>query len=77
MTMTTTVTAFVFNVATTTATPVDVGKDKDVTIPSVFAGSSSSDKTDRTLSLFTRRSGSDFIAVSIRARRATDVDLQE
>ncbi|GJU49360.1 hypothetical protein Tco_1218915 [Tanacetum coccineum] len=71
------VTAFVSNVATTTATPVDVGKDKDVPTPSVFAGSSSSYKTDRTLSLFTGRSGSDFVARSIRAGGAEDVDSQE
>ncbi|GJU17665.1 hypothetical protein Tco_1145631 [Tanacetum coccineum] len=77
MTAATTVTAFVSNAATTTATPVDVGKDKDVPTPSVFAGSSSSDKTDRTLSLFTGRSGSDFVAGSIRAGGAADVDLQE
>ncbi|GJT83926.1 hypothetical protein Tco_1058268 [Tanacetum coccineum] len=77
MTVATTVTAFVSNDATTTATPVDVGKDKDVPTPSVFAGSSSSDKTDRTLSLFTRRSSSDFVAGSIRAGGAANVDLQE
>ncbi|GKG56305.1 hypothetical protein Tco_0577380, partial [Tanacetum coccineum] len=57
--------AVVGNAATTTATPADVGKDKDVPTPSIFAGSSSSDKTDRTLSLFTERSGSDFVAGSI------------
>ncbi|GJY62265.1 hypothetical protein Tco_0462922 [Tanacetum coccineum] len=74
MTAATTVTAFVSNAATTTATPVDVGKDKDVPTPSVFVGS---DKTDRTLSLFTGRSGSDFVAGSIRAGGAADVDLQE
>ncbi|GJX44995.1 hypothetical protein Tco_0261671 [Tanacetum coccineum] len=77
MTAATTVTAFVSNAATTTATPVDVGKDKDVPTPFVFAGSSSSDKTDRTLSLFTGRSGSDFVAGSIRAGGDADVDLQE
>ncbi|GJR86864.1 hypothetical protein Tco_0210875 [Tanacetum coccineum] len=77
MTTATTVTAFVSNAATTTATPVDVGKDKDVPTPSIFAGSSSSDKTDRTLSLFTGRSGSDFVAGSIRAGGAVDIDLQE
>ncbi|GKE56534.1 hypothetical protein Tco_1495719, partial [Tanacetum coccineum] len=77
MTAATTITAFVSNAATTTATPVDVGKDKDVPTPSVFAGSSSSDKTDHTLSLFTGRSGSDFVAESIRAGGAADVDLQE
>ncbi|GKG20879.1 hypothetical protein Tco_0380680, partial [Tanacetum coccineum] len=65
MTADTIITAFVSNAATTTATPVDVGKDKNVPTPSVFAGSSSSDKTDRTLSLFTGRSGSDFVAGSI------------
>ncbi|GJR19937.1 hypothetical protein Tco_0968464 [Tanacetum coccineum] len=77
MTTATTVTAFVSNAATTTATPVDVGKDKDVPTPSIFAGSSSSDKTDRTLSLFTGRSGSDFVAGSIRAGRDANVDLQD
>ncbi|GKC85461.1 hypothetical protein Tco_1141178 [Tanacetum coccineum] len=77
MTTATTVTAFVSNAATTTATPIHVVKDKDVPTPSIFAGSSSSDKTDRTLSLFTGRSGSDFVAGSIRAGGATDVDLQE
>ncbi|GJX10247.1 hypothetical protein Tco_0200106 [Tanacetum coccineum] len=77
ITTTTTVTAFVSNAATMTATPVDVGKDKDVTTPSVFAGSSSSDKTDCTLSLFTRRSGSDYFTGSIRAGGAADVDLKE
>ncbi|GJW12738.1 hypothetical protein Tco_1578565 [Tanacetum coccineum] len=77
MTTATTVTAFVSNAATTTATPVDVGKDKDVPTPSIFAGSSSTNKTDRTLSLFTRRSGSDFVAGSIRAGRDVDVDLQD
>ncbi|GJY57216.1 hypothetical protein Tco_0456331 [Tanacetum coccineum] len=77
MTAATTVTTFVSNAATTTATPVDVGKDKDVPTLSVFAGSSSSDKTDRTLSLFTGRPGSDFVAGSIHAGGAADVDLQE
>ncbi|GJV31098.1 hypothetical protein Tco_1391498 [Tanacetum coccineum] len=77
MTTATTVTAFVSNAATTTATPVDVVKDKDVPTPSIFAGSSSSDKTDRTLSLFTGKSGSDFVAGSIRAGGDADVDLQE
>ncbi|GKD63244.1 hypothetical protein Tco_1305352, partial [Tanacetum coccineum] len=73
MTMATTVTAFVSNAATTTATPVDVVKDTDVPTPSVFAGSSSSDKTDRTLNLFTWKSGSDFVAGSIRAGGDADV----
>ncbi|GKD73436.1 hypothetical protein Tco_1331718, partial [Tanacetum coccineum] len=48
-----------------------------VLTPSVFAGSSSSDKTDSTLSLFTGRSGNDFVIGSIRAGGAADVDLQE
>ncbi|GJW79468.1 hypothetical protein Tco_0143443, partial [Tanacetum coccineum] len=77
MTTATTVTAFVSNAATMTATPVDVVKDKDVPTPSIFAGSSSSDKTDRTLSLFTGKSGSDFIAGCIYAGGDADVDLQE
>ncbi|GKE24497.1 hypothetical protein Tco_1436009, partial [Tanacetum coccineum] len=77
MTAATTITTFVSNAATTTATPVDVGKDKDVPTLSIFAGSSSSDKTDHTLSLFTGRSGSDFVTGSIRARGAANVDLQE
>ncbi|GKD27518.1 hypothetical protein Tco_1233732, partial [Tanacetum coccineum] len=53
MTTATTITAFVSNTTTTTATPVDVVKDKDVLTPSIFTGSSSSDKTDHTLSLIT------------------------
>ncbi|GJS77491.1 hypothetical protein Tco_0727372 [Tanacetum coccineum] len=77
MTTATTVTAFVSNAATTTATPIDVVKDKDVPTPSIFSGSSSSDKTDRTLILFTGKSGSDFVAGSIRAGGDADVDLQE
>ncbi|GJR31595.1 hypothetical protein Tco_1107827 [Tanacetum coccineum] len=77
MTTTTTITAFVSNAATTTATPIDVGKDKDVLTPSIFAGSSSSDKADHTLSLFRGRLGIDFVASSIRAGGDADVDLQE
>ncbi|GJS40905.1 hypothetical protein Tco_0565948 [Tanacetum coccineum] len=73
----TTVTAFVSSVATTTATPIDVGKDKDVPTPSIFAGFSSSDKTNRTLIIFTGRSSSDFVAGSIRAGGAANVDLQK
>ncbi|GKA87396.1 hypothetical protein Tco_0809160 [Tanacetum coccineum] len=64
MTTATTVTAFVSNAATTTATPIDVVKDKNV-------------PTDRTLSLFTGKSDSDFVAGSIRAGGDADVDLQE
>ncbi|GKB56645.1 hypothetical protein Tco_0912831 [Tanacetum coccineum] len=44
---------------------------------SVFAGSSSSEKTDRTLSLFTGRSGSDFVVGDIHAEGAADTGLQE
>ncbi|GKC32342.1 hypothetical protein Tco_1039636, partial [Tanacetum coccineum] len=77
MTMATTVTTFVSSVVATTTTSVDVGKDKDVPAPSVFACSSSSDKTDRTLSLFIGKSGSEFVAGSIRAGGDADVDLQE
>ncbi|GJW41832.1 hypothetical protein Tco_0070631 [Tanacetum coccineum] len=64
MTTATTVTAFVSSVAATATTSVDVGKDKDVPALSVFACSSSSNKTDRTLSLFTGKSGSEFVARS-------------
>ncbi|GJW77033.1 gypsy type transposase [Tanacetum coccineum] len=59
------VTAFVSSVAATATTSIEVGKDKDVPAPSVFSCSSSSDKTDRTLSLFTGKSGSEFVAGSI------------
>ncbi|GKB58418.1 hypothetical protein Tco_0914604 [Tanacetum coccineum] len=77
MTVATTVTTSVSAAATTTVTPADVGKDKNVPTPSVFAGSSSSEKTDRTLSLFTGRSGSDFVVGDIRAEGAADTGLQE
>ncbi|GJX92471.1 hypothetical protein Tco_0345797 [Tanacetum coccineum] len=77
MTTATTVTAFVSSVAATAPTAIDAGKNKDVPAPSVFAGSSSSDRTDRTLSLFTGRSGSEFAAGSIRAGENADVNLQE
>ncbi|GKA25354.1 hypothetical protein Tco_0711463 [Tanacetum coccineum] len=77
MTTATTITDFVSSVAATATTSVDVGKDKDVPAPSVFACSSSSDKTDRTLSLFTGKLGSEFVVGSIRARGDADVDLQE
>ncbi|GKG37875.1 hypothetical protein Tco_0457098, partial [Tanacetum coccineum] len=39
--------------ATIVATPADVSKDKSAPHPSVFGSSSSSEKTNRTLSLFT------------------------
>ncbi|GJW59268.1 hypothetical protein Tco_0105999 [Tanacetum coccineum] len=77
MTTTTIVTDFVSSVATTAPTAIDAGKDKDVPVPSIFAGSSSSDRTDRTLSLFTGRSCSEFAAGSIRAGENADVNLQE
>ncbi|GKD69132.1 hypothetical protein Tco_1323222, partial [Tanacetum coccineum] len=56
--------------ATIVAIPADVSKDKSAPHPSVFGSSSSSEKTDRTLSLFTGRSGSGFDAGSIRAEEA-------
>ncbi|GKE96821.1 hypothetical protein Tco_1581676, partial [Tanacetum coccineum] len=77
ITTATTVTAFVSSGAATATTSVDVGKDKDVSAPSVFACSSSSNKTDRTLSLFIGKSGSEFVAGSIRAGGDADIDLQE
>ncbi|GJS16735.1 hypothetical protein Tco_0411207 [Tanacetum coccineum] len=54
-----------------------VAPDKNVPTPSIFAVSSSSEKTDRTLSLFAGRSGSDFVAGSIRAEGDVDTSLQE
>ncbi|GKG58354.1 hypothetical protein Tco_0592133, partial [Tanacetum coccineum] len=47
----------VATVATTVVIPADVSKDKSAPHPSIFGSSSSSEKTDHTLSLFTRRSG--------------------
>ncbi|GJU35392.1 hypothetical protein Tco_1183746 [Tanacetum coccineum] len=73
MTEATTVTT----IAPTVAIPADVGKDKSVPHPSVFGSSSSSEKTDRTLSLFTGRSGSGFAAGSIRAEEAIGAGLEE
>ncbi|GJW19945.1 hypothetical protein Tco_0027381 [Tanacetum coccineum] len=64
-------------VATTVAIPADVSKDKSAPHPSVFGSSSSSEKTDRTLSLFTGRSGSGFDAGSIRAEEAVGAGLEE
>ncbi|GJU14995.1 hypothetical protein Tco_1142961 [Tanacetum coccineum] len=63
--------------ATTVAIPADVNKDKSAPHPSIFGSSSSSEKTDRTLSLFTRRSGSGFAARSIRAKEAIGAGLEE
>ncbi|GKA12219.1 hypothetical protein Tco_0691765, partial [Tanacetum coccineum] len=73
MTEATTVTT----VATTVAIPADVGKDKSASHPSIFGYSSSSEKTDRTLSLFTGRSGSGFAVGSIRAEEAIGASLEE
>ncbi|GJX44773.1 hypothetical protein Tco_0261449 [Tanacetum coccineum] len=67
----------VATVATTVAIPADVSKDKSVPHPSVFGSSSSSEKTDRTLGLFTGRSGSGFAAGSIRAEEAISAGLEE
>ncbi|GKE35039.1 hypothetical protein Tco_1454361, partial [Tanacetum coccineum] len=73
MTEATTVTS----IATTVAIPADVCKDKSAPHPSVFGSSSSSEKTDRTLSLFPGRSGSGFAAGSIRAEEAIGAGLEE
>ncbi|GJV81803.1 gypsy type transposase [Tanacetum coccineum] len=67
----------VATIATTVAIPADVGKDKSAPHPSVFGSSSSSEKTDRTLSLFTGRSGSGFAAGSIRAEEVIGAGLEE
>ncbi|GJW41846.1 hypothetical protein Tco_0070645 [Tanacetum coccineum] len=53
----------VATIATMVAIPADVSKDKSAPHPFIFGSSSSSEKTDRTLSLFTGRSGSGFDAV--------------
>ncbi|GJZ75978.1 hypothetical protein Tco_0640443 [Tanacetum coccineum] len=67
----------VATVATTVAIPADVSKDKSAPHPSVFGSSSSSEKTDRTLSLFTGRSCSGFDAGSIRAEEAVGAGSEE
>ncbi|GKD59963.1 hypothetical protein Tco_1297472, partial [Tanacetum coccineum] len=59
--------------ATTVAILADVSNDKSAPYPSVFGSSSSFEKTDRTLSLFTGRSGSGFDAGSIHAEEAVGV----
>ncbi|GJZ94505.1 hypothetical protein Tco_0666708, partial [Tanacetum coccineum] len=69
--------ALVMTKATIVATPTDFRKDKSAPHPSVFGSSSSSEKTDRTLSLFTGRSGSGFDAGSIRAEEAMGTGLEE
>ncbi|GKD30620.1 hypothetical protein Tco_1241398 [Tanacetum coccineum] len=73
MTEATTVTS----IATTVAIPTDVYKDKSASHPFVFGSSSSSEKTDHTLSLFIGRSGSGFTAGSIRAEEAIGDGLEE
>ncbi|GKC87048.1 hypothetical protein Tco_1147697 [Tanacetum coccineum] len=67
----------VATIATTVVILADVGKDKSTLYPSVFGSSSSSEKTDRTLSLFTGRSGSGFAAGSIRAEEVIGAGLEE
>ncbi|GJS07742.1 hypothetical protein Tco_0364538, partial [Tanacetum coccineum] len=64
-------------VATTVAIPAGISKDKSALHPSVFGSSSSSEKTDRTLSLFTGRSGSGFDAGSIRAEESVGAGSEE
>ncbi|GKC43685.1 gypsy type transposase [Tanacetum coccineum] len=73
----TTVTTSVSVAATMVVALTDVNKDKNVPTPSIFVVSSSSEKTDRTLSLFAGRPGSDFAAGSIRAEGDVDTSLQE
>ncbi|GJT92690.1 hypothetical protein Tco_1081535 [Tanacetum coccineum] len=73
MTEATTVTS----IATTVVIPADVCKDKSAPHPSVFGSSSSSEKTDRTLSLFTGRSGSGFAAGSIHTEEAIGAGLEK
>ncbi|GJY56958.1 hypothetical protein Tco_0456073 [Tanacetum coccineum] len=63
--------------ATTVTIPTDVDKDKSVPHPSIFGSSSSSERTDRTLSLFAGRSGSGFDAGSIRAEEAVGAGPEE
>ncbi|GJW31540.1 hypothetical protein Tco_0051572 [Tanacetum coccineum] len=67
----------VATIATTVTIPANVGKDKSTPHPSIFGSSSSSEKTDRTLSLFTGRSGSGFVAGSIRAEEVIGAGLEE
>ncbi|GJY50770.1 hypothetical protein Tco_0441617 [Tanacetum coccineum] len=64
-------------VATTVAIPADISKDKSAPYPSVFGSSSSSEKTDRTLSLFTGRSGSGFDVRSIRVEESVGAGSEE
>ncbi|GJQ93702.1 zinc knuckle CX2CX4HX4C containing protein [Tanacetum coccineum] len=77
MTAATTVTTSVSAAVTTTVALTDVNKDKNVPTPSIFSVSSSFEKTYRTLSLFAGRSGSDFVAGSIREEGDVDTSFQE
>ncbi|GKB00761.1 hypothetical protein Tco_0828754 [Tanacetum coccineum] len=63
--------------ATTVTVPTDINKDKSAPHPSIFGSSSSSERTDRTLSLFAGRSGSGFDAGSIRAEETTGAGSEE
>ncbi|GJV54162.1 hypothetical protein Tco_1449903 [Tanacetum coccineum] len=67
----------VATVATMVAIPTDVSKDKSAPHPSIFCSSSSSEKTNRTLSLFTGRLGSGFAAGSISAEEVIGAGLEE
>ncbi|GJW39360.1 hypothetical protein Tco_0065205 [Tanacetum coccineum] len=67
----------VATVATTVVILADVSKDKSAPHPSIFGSSSSSEKTDRTLSVFTGRSGSGFDAGSIRAEEVVGAGSEE
>ncbi|GJR29985.1 hypothetical protein Tco_1106217 [Tanacetum coccineum] len=60
-----------------TTIPAAADKDKDVPSTSVFGSSSSSEKTDCTLSLFSRKSGSDFVVGSIHAEGDTNIGLED
>ncbi|GKB24932.1 hypothetical protein Tco_0864333 [Tanacetum coccineum] len=64
-------------VATTVAIPADISKDKSAPHLSVFCSSSLSEKMDRTLSLFTGRSGSGFDVGSIRAEETVGAGSEE
>ncbi|GKB18165.1 hypothetical protein Tco_0852088 [Tanacetum coccineum] len=67
----------VATVATMVSIPADVSKYKSAPHPSIFGSSSSSEKMDRTLSLFAGRSGSGFDAGSIRAEEAVGAGSEE
>ncbi|GJW19943.1 hypothetical protein Tco_0027379 [Tanacetum coccineum] len=64
--------------ATTVTIPTDVTKDKSILrVRPLFCSSKLSEKTDRTLSLFTGRSGSGFDAGSIREEEAIGASSEE